>query len=66
MTTLGEDLPIEIERCQELLAVYKEIGPPGQFALLSITEDIAEAHKAMMGQDLPAMIRAYKKLKGCK
>lgn len=63
-STLGEVLPKEVERCQELLAAYKEIGPVGAFGHAMISADIASAHKAMMEGDLVGMIRAYEALKG--
>lgn len=63
--TLGDALPKEIERCQELVALYKTI-PTGAFGAAMIQNDIKAAHKAMMEQDLPAMIRAYNALKECK
>lgn len=63
-TTLGDALPKEIERCQELLAEYRKI-PTGAFGAAMIEQDIKAAHKAIMEQDLPAMIRAYEALKCC-
>ena len=63
--TLGEALPKEIERCQELLAEYRKIPPAsGAFAAAMIEQDIKNAHKAMIEQDLPTMIRVYEALKG--
>ena len=64
-STLGDALPREIERCQELLVAYAEIGPAGAFGAAMIRADIAAAHKAMMEGDCAAMIRAYEALKGC-
>ena len=64
-STLGDALPREIERCQELLVAYAEIGPAGAFGAAMIRADIAAAHKAMMEGDCVAMIRAYEALKGC-
>ena len=64
-STLGDALPREIERCQELLVAYAEIGPAGAFGAAMIRADIAAAHKAMMEGDVVAMIRAYEALKGC-
>ena len=61
--TLGDALPKEIERCQELLVIYAEIGSAGTFAATMIKQDIASAHKAMMNGDLPAMIKSYESLK---
>lgn len=66
METLGTALPKEIERCQELLIAYAEIGPAGDFGAMMIKQDIAVAHKAILEADLPAMLRAYEALKGCK
>ena len=62
MTTSGELLPLEIQRCQELLVEYSKI-PQGAFAAASIKQDIADAHSAMIENDLSAMIRAYERLK---
>ncbi len=64
-STLGEILPKEIQRCQELLGVYKALGPVGAFGYSMIAADIVKAHKAMMEGDVAAMLRAYEKLKGC-
>jgi hypothetical protein len=63
--TLGESLPLEIQRCQDLLVQYKAIGPVGAFGHAMISAEIAEAHKAMMEGDLVGMLRAYEKLKRC-
>jgi hypothetical protein len=65
-STLGDALPREIERCQELLVAYAEIGPAGAFGAAMIRRDIAAAHKAMMEGDCVAMIRAYEALKVCR
>lgn len=62
-STLGEELPREIERCQELLCQYVEIGPAGKFGAAMIRAEIAAAHKAMVEGDVVAMIRAYQALK---
>jgi len=43
--TLAEQLPKEIERCQELLVAYQDIGPPGAFAAAMLKQAIADAHK---------------------
>lgn len=66
MDTFGEALPKEIERCQELLVEYRKIPPvSGAFATALLGQYIKDAHKAMIEQDLPEMIRAYGELKGC-
>lgn len=63
METLGDALPREISRCQNLLVVYEKIGPAGQFGALMICESLDAAAKAMVAGDLPAMITAYDRLK---
>ena len=64
-STLGTDLPKEIERCQELLGIYKLLGPVGAFGYAAISADIRAAHKAMIEGDAVGMARAYEALKGC-
>ena len=64
--SLATALPLEIERCQELLTQYAAIGPAGIFGATMIKRDIAAAHEAMMNGDVVAMLRAYEALKGCK
>jgi len=64
--TLGTALPKEIERCQELLTTYAELGPVGVFGHHMISLNIKAAHKAMMEGDVVAMIQAYEALKECK
>lgn len=63
--SLGVALPKEIERCQELLTHYAELGPVGDFGAMMIKGHIADAHKAMMEGDVVAMLRAHEALKGC-
>jgi hypothetical protein len=65
-STLGDVLPKEIERCQELLTEYAALGPAGAWGHVAISRDIAAAHKAMMEGDVVAMLRAYEHLRGCK
>jgi len=62
METLGEALPKEIERVQDLVALYME-APFGRIAAALMKADIARAHKAIMEGDLVGMIEAYKTLK---
>lgn len=60
--TLGEALPLEIARVQEMIPEY-EAAPMGFIAAGLMKADIAKAHKAMMEGDLPTMIAVYKDLK---
>lgn len=63
--TLGDALPREIARVRdEVMPVYREIGPGGIFALTMMQHDLDEASRAMIAGDLPAMIRVYQSLKG--
>lgn len=64
--TLGEALPREIKRCQELLSHYASIGPSGNFGVIMIQAEITAARKAMIESDPVAMLRAFINLKECK
>jgi len=63
--TLGEALPKQIKRCNELIRQYESLGPVGNFGKMMIQMDIDQALKAMAEGDLPGMLRAYEALKGC-
>jgi hypothetical protein len=60
--TLGDALPKEIERCRELVDLYRSV-PNGEFGARMIENDINLAIQAMAENDLPKMIYAYKQLK---
>lgn len=62
ITTLGEALPKEIDRVQELIKLYESI-PNGQFAAAMMRADVKTAQKAIMDGDLPTMITIYQDLK---
>ena len=63
MTTLGEDLPKEIERVKELIALYESVEY-GFIAAGLMKETIRLAEHAMIQGDLVGMIQYYKELKG--
>lgn len=63
--TLGDALPKELRRCQELLGTYIDLGPVGLFGATMIRNAIEEAQSAMASGDVVAILRAYNKLKGC-
>lgn len=64
--TLGHQLPLEIERCQELLAVYESLPRGvGAFGAAMIRQHLAAAIQANNDQDAVAMLKAYQTLKGC-
>lgn len=60
--TLGEALPKEIERVQEMIPAY-ESAPLGFIAAGFMKADIQRAHRAMIEGDLPTMIAVYQSLK---
>lgn len=62
METLADGLQKELARNRELLVEYRIIGPNGNFGAAIIEREIKIAEKAMLEQDLPAMIAAYKAL----
>lgn len=66
METLGEALPKEQARCRELLGQYREIGPAGAFCAALIEKELREADRAVIENDLGAMIQVYQRLKGFK
>ena len=63
MSSLGTELPKEIERNQELLAAYREIGTAGMFGATMIKADLSEAIDALASGDCVKMIQVYEKLK---
>ena len=69
MTTLGEDYPVQQERCRELLEQYAELAKMPNcftgFAVASIKAVLKESDEAAVSGDLPRMIRAYQSMKDC-
>jgi hypothetical protein len=65
-TTLGDALPLEIERCEHILANAIEIGAAGGFLTLILTRSIQAARHAISSGDVVAMLRAYTDLKDYK
>jgi hypothetical protein len=64
--TLGDALPAEIARVQELLPLYTEVGPTAGFAISMMQASLAKAVRALASGDVAAMLRAYEDLKGYK
>jgi hypothetical protein len=64
--TLGEAFPKQQARLRTLLGYGKEIGPAGQFYCMVIEDILKRADKAVMEQDLPAMISIYKEMQEVK
>jgi hypothetical protein len=61
-TTLGDELPRQQGRVRELIGIYREIGPAGQFAIAMMEDALRRADKAVMEQDIVAMVRVCKEL----
>ena len=66
MSSVGEEILVELKRNRELLETYKEIGPAGAFGHMMISADIDAAEKALAESDVIAIIQSYEKLKGNK
>jgi hypothetical protein len=62
MSSLGEALPQEIERVQDIIREY-ENTPNGHFAAAFMRQDIKKAHEAMISGDIVGMLAAYQALK---
>lgn len=63
METLGDAFPKELARVKETLGHYKDIGPPGYFAVAWISKLVERSEKAWADQDVVAMISCYNELK---
>lgn len=61
--TLGTALPQELIRVRRLLCEYWSLGQPGALSVLLIERLLQSADKAMVEQDLPAMIAVWMELK---
>lgn len=65
--SLGEALPAEIKRCQELVQVYRELpNGAGAFGAMMIQRDIDAAVRALASGDIIAMISAHRALQESK
>lgn len=65
MNSLGTALPIEQQRCRELLRQYQALGPAGAFGMAAIEDALRAADHAVMSGDVVAMLRAFGRLKEC-
>lgn len=62
--SLGEKYPEELQRCKEILALYKEFNQP--FGVAVLKKVIKEAEQAWQEKDLIKMLQCYKQMEGCK
>jgi hypothetical protein len=62
--SLGDALPEEISRVQELIKILKSLpNGHGKFSAELMQRDVGAAQKAMIEGDLAGMVTAYKALK---
>lgn len=64
MSSVGEEILVELKRNRELLEMYKEIGPAGTFGATLISQDIDNAEQALAEGDVIKILQSYEKLKG--
>lgn len=64
--TLGEALPLEQARVRKLIVMYNdpELNGAGRLAAAMMESSLREADRAVMEQDIPAMIRSLEDLEG--
>lgn len=62
--TLGDALPKEIERCEELLENYKEIGVAGNFVSAQLSSLLFQAKKAIAEGNTVEQLKLYRELEG--
>lgn len=66
MSNLAEALPAQQARVRDLIEIYKEIGPPGAFAIAMMRQALARAEQAAAAGNVVEMLRAHEELKGFK
>lgn len=65
MSSVGEEILVELERNRELLNVYRGLPDGvGAFGAAMINQDISFAERALAENDIVAILQAYEKLKG--
>jgi hypothetical protein len=62
LKTLAEELPLQQERCREILENVLEIGAPGEFLATMLRASLSNAEKSAAACDLAAMVIACKDL----
>lgn len=64
-TSLAEEYAREQARCRELLVAYERI-PEGAFGAMMLRQILEMADAAAKSGNEAAMLRSYKKMRGCK
>jgi hypothetical protein len=62
METLGEAFAKEQARLRDLLIMYKELGPRGEFGAIKIESCLKRADQAAIEGDVVAMLRIYEEM----
>lgn len=67
--TLGDEFPVQQERCRELLDQYAECAKMPNvnvgFAVAHIKAVLKESDEAAISGDVVRMLRVYEAMKGC-
>lgn len=65
MSSVGEEILVELKRNRELLKVYQDLPDgAGAFGATMIEMDIDTAERALAENDVMKILTAYEKLKG--
>jgi len=65
MSSVGEEILVELRRNRELLKIYQELPDGvGTFGATIISMDIDDAERALVEGDVIKMLQSYEKLKG--
>lgn len=65
MSSVAEDILVELKRNRELLKVYHALPDgAGMFGATMISQDIDLAEEALAENDVVKILQAYEKLKG--
>ena len=63
MSTVGDELPIELARVRKVKDVYVGLGPSVRIGAWLIDQDLEAADRAIASSDVTAMIRALQTLR---
>lgn len=64
MATVGEDFPVQQERCRTILGYAKELPPESGFFMVAMLEDLLKrADRAAISGDIVEQLRVYQEMK---
>ena len=64
-TNVGEQFPVEVKRCEDLLQAYRDIGPAGAFGVANLTQVIRVAKAAWESGDVVRIVKAFAVMRSC-